>query len=989
MKKPLLLLLLSISLTFEILPQAPNIDSLRAVILQVEDTARVNVLLESAKNYSTRDLDLADSLIQEALYILEVHDYPEGLIKCWNSLSFIRSSKGNIDEGFGFCEKAIQLSEKLGNKYLIADSYNHLFVVHFKKGDYQKALAAAEKSVIIAEEANSLRLLAKGNDNIGIIKGINGFHSEAIEYFMKSLQYFEEIGDEKEIAISLLHLGHTFELAGNYEKALEYLKRSLEINKRAGNKFNIAWALVNIGVTYSRLNMIDTALQYYERSLEISEQLKDQSLILTNLDNIGGKYSLMKDFEKANYYLQRAYRLSEMSGINSRTVYIIGNLAENYLYMAQFDSAKILAEKQLELAINSGLITEQKVAYNILSQVYDSLNDHESAYTALQNYIIVNDTIFNREKSMQVEELRENYEAEKKEQTIANLQKEKDAERFRRNTFAGTALIVLIIGSLLYNNQRVKNRKNKELLRKEQEVDHLKSQFFANITHEFRTPLTLILGPIEMMKSEAINPKIHQHLDIMKMNAQRLLDLINQLLELSKIESGSLKLNASRGNIVPFIKGIIMSFESIAQTMEIELTIRSSTEQIEIFYDREKLEKVFVNLLSNAIKFTPEKGKIDVELRRLNQNIEILIRDTGMGMPAAELDLIFNRFYQSEYSDKNSGTGIGLALAKQLIEIHHGSILVKSEENLGTEFIIKLPLDDDHLTETEKVDVEIPDTLSDIKANNEYQFEDDNIEERESEVFKSSRKPLLLLIEDNVDVRNYIVEILESDYQLLQADDGVEGIEEALKYLPDIIISDVMMPNKDGYEVCNTLKQNEITNHIPIILLTAKVSTQDKIQGLENQADDYLTKPFIPKELLVRVKNLIDSRRKLIDKYQRELILRPSEVTVNSVEEKFVQRLIQSMEEHLGDEKFGVEELASEAGMSRSQLHRKMVALIDQSPNHFIRTFRLARAMELLKKQAANASEIAYQVGFSSPSYFTKCFRETYGYPPGEAKQLG
>ena len=247
-----------------------------------------------------------------------------------------------------------------------------------------------------------------------------------------------------------------------------------------------------------------------------------------------------------------------------------------------------------------------------------------------------------------------------------------------------------------------------------------------------------------------------------------------------------------------------------------------------------------------------------------------------------------------------------------------------------------------------------------------------------------AQKPLLLLIEDNLDVRNYIVEILEPDFELLQANNGEEGIDLSVKTIPDIIISDVMMPGKDGYEVCASLKQNEKTSHIPIILLTAKVSSEDKIQGLENQADDYVTKPFVPKELLVRVHNLIDSRRKLREKFQRELILKPNEVSLNSIDEQFIKRLLKIMEEHIGDEKFGVEQLAREVGMSRSQIHRKMIALSNQSPNHFIRTFRLTRAMELIKKKTATASEIAYQVGFSSPSYFTKCFREAYGYPPGE-----
>jgi signal transduction histidine kinase/DNA-binding response OmpR family regulator/Tfp pilus assembly protein PilF len=984
MKKQWFIAFLLIFISLDIYSQSAKIRSLEEELDQVRDTARINVLIKLADEYTSYDLDHADSLAQEALTLSKRLDFTEGLIKSLNSLSFIKSSKGSYEEGYNLCEQAIQLSQQTGNREWIAESYHHMFLVHFKKGEYKLALPAAEKCMEIALELNSNRLLAQANDDIGIIKGINGHHTEAIEYFMKSLSLYEQLGDDAKIGIALMHLGHTFELAGSYEKALEYLKRSQVVNQRIGNKFNEAWALVNIGVTYSRMNQVDTALNYYKRSLMIAEQIKDQRLILTNLDNIGGKYSMMKDFDKANQYLQRAYKLSEESGTNSRTVYITGNLAENYFYMGQFDSARVFGEKQLILALNSGLISEQKVAYYVLAQVYDSLNDHQSAYEALQKYITVNDTIFSREKSRQIEELRESYESEQKEQEIASLEKEKNAEQFRRNTFAGVALLFLLIGGLLYNNQRIKTRKNKELLKKEKEVDVLKSKFFANITHEFRTPLTLILGPIEMMKSEAVNPKIHQHLNVMKTNASRLLDLINQLLELSKIESGSLKLKASPGNIVPVVKGIVMSFESMVLKKGIMLKVESLKEKINLYFDREKLEKVLINLISNAIKFTPNGGQIFVELSNRDEYLNILIKDTGMGIPERDLEFIFDRFYQSHNGRESTGSGIGLALAKELIELHHGSIRVKSEEGSGTEFFIRLPMRNAHLSKEEITMDEIA-PLS-LYPSTGLEFPESDLEEVILNGYEKieSRKPQLLLIEDNRDVRNYITEILNPYYQILQAHDGEEGISMAQENMPDMIISDVMMPGKDGYAVCASLKQDERTSHIPIILLTAKVATEDKIQGLENQADDYVTKPFIPKELLVRVQNLIESRKKLQEKFQRELILKPSEMAVNSVEEKFIAKLLNIVEEHIGDEKFGVEQLAREIGMSRSQIHRKMMALTNQAPNLFIRIFRLTRAMELLKKQAATASEIAYEVGFSSPSYFTKCFREHFGYTPSE-----
>ena len=984
MKKQWLIALLLVFVSFDIYTQSAKIRSFEKKLDQVRDTTRINVLAKLADEYASYDLDHADSLAQEALTLSKRLDFTEGLIESLNSLSFIKSSKGNYEEGYNLCEQAIQLSERSGNKEWIGQSYHHLFMVHFKKGEYKQALPAAEKCMEIALELNSIRLLAQSNDDIGIIKGINGHHTEAIEYFMKSLGFYERLGDESKTGIALMHLGHTFELAGSYDKALEYLKRSQSVNQRIGNRFNEAWALVNIGVTYSRMNQVDTALNYYQRSLKIAEQIKDQRLILTNLDNIGGKYSMMKDFEKANQYLQRAYKLSEESGTNSRTVYITGNLAENYFYMGQFDSARIFGEKQLELAINSGLISEQKVAYYVLAQVYDSLNDHQSAYGALQKYITVNDTIFSREKSRQIEELRESYESEQKEQAIASLEKEKKAEQFKRNTFAGVALLFLFIGGLLYNNQRIKARKNKELLNKEKEVDEMKSKFFANITHEFRTPLTLILGPIEMMKSEAVSPKIHQHLDVMKTNASRLLELINQLLELSKIEAGSLKLKAFPGNIVPLVKGVVMSFESIAQKKGILLKVESVNEDMKVYFDREKLEKILINLISNAIKFTPEGGQILVELTNTEHYLDIKIKDSGTGIPEKDLEFIFDRFYQSDKTGGSMGTGIGLALTKELIELHHGSIEVKSEEGVGTDFCVQLPVGDVHLSEGQKIIEEIP--ASGTSSSKEWVFHESDSGESHSDTNEKSGspKPQLLLIEDNWDVRNYITEILNPDYQIIQAHDGEEGISMALENIPDIIISDVMMPKKDGYEVCVSLKQDEKTSHIPIILLTAKVTTEDKIQGLENQADDYVTKPFVPKELLVRVRNLIESRKKLQQKFQRELVLKPSEMAVNSVEEKFITKLLEIVEEHIGDEKFGVEQLAREIGMSRSQIHRKMMALTNQAPNQFIRTFRLTRAMELLKKKAATASEISYQVGFGSPSYFTKCFREQYGFTPTE-----
>ena len=473
----------------------------------------------------------------------------------------------------------------------------------------------------------------------------------------------------------------------------------------------------------------------------------------------------------------------------------------------------------------------------------------------------------------------------------------------------------------------------------------------------------------------------------MQRNAGRLLDLVNQLLDLSKIESGKLKLNTSKSNIISTIKGVSMSFHSMAEQKGIGLALDIQPESLEMSFDREKFETILINLLSNAFKSTPDHGNIIIRARivqagsspRGKEHFRISVADNGKGIPEPDIGLIFDRFYQSDTNQllQQEGSGIGLALTKELVELHHGTIRAESTIGKGTEIIIELPIDLPMVANTstqEKASI----AKEVVRAHVHVEAEEDKID------MTMNGCPVVLVIEDHDDVRHYIQETLTRRFTIVSAKDGEEGISKAMEIIPDLIISDVMMPKKDGFEVCNVLKNDEKTSHIPIILLTAKSDSEDKIAGLLTKADDYVTKPFVPRELLVRIENLIASRLQLREKYKQEGVLKPKDIAVNSVDEKFLNRLIEVVEVHMGDEKFGVEQLGNEMGMSRSQLHRKLTALLGQGPNQFIRSFRLHRAHDLLKQNSATASEIAYQVGFSSPSYFTKCFHEQFGYTPSE-----
>jgi DNA-binding response OmpR family regulator/nitrogen-specific signal transduction histidine kinase len=551
---------------------------------------------------------------------------------------------------------------------------------------------------------------------------------------------------------------------------------------------------------------------------------------------------------------------------------------------------------------------------------------------------------------------------------------------------------------------------NEVKLKEKAEIDRMKSRFFANISHEFRTPLTLIIGPIEKIKPNITAEEIQKQTGLIKRNVGSLLSLVNQLLDLSKLEAGKLTLNALSGNIVSFVKGLVLCFESVAYHKDISLKVKASNNDIQLYFDRDKMEKILTNLLSNAFKFTPEGGKIAIHITQTEQNsVEIKIRDTGIGISEDELPKLFDRFYQVDSSQtrEHEGTGLGLALTKDLVELHHGGISVKSKQGdpdlsgTGwTEFTIVLPSGRDHLnddeilhqqtSEKEIVFSETKDLAqmeSPISDEDELMDIDNTLINGKSELveFVVEDKILILVVEDHRDVRDYIKDSLGDNFNFSEASNGEEGVRTAQKLIPDLIISDIMMPKTDGHELTRTLKNDEKTSHIPIILLTAKFEQESKLEGLETGADDYLTKPFDSKELQIRVKNLIDNRKKLREKFGRgEYIPKTAGKKFTNLEERFMSKIVEVIENHLSEEEFSIEQLAAEMYMSRMQLHRKLKALTGKSSSLYIRSFRLLRARKMIQDQQGNISEIAYSVGFSSPAYFTKCFKNEFGSPPSE-----
>jgi signal transduction histidine kinase/DNA-binding response OmpR family regulator len=547
-----------------------------------------------------------------------------------------------------------------------------------------------------------------------------------------------------------------------------------------------------------------------------------------------------------------------------------------------------------------------------------------------------------------------------------------------------------------------KNRQLEEQSEKLKEMDRVKSRFFANISHEFRTPLTLIMGPLEQLLSDCHEKDQKKKLGLMLRNSQRLLGLINQLLELSKFQSGKVKLQAGRLNIIPFLKGITASFEPLAVQKELALIFHPGIEEIALYFDPEKLENVLFNLLSNALKFTPPGGKIDITVHPLSDVLEIVVSDTGPGVPRDQLAHIFDRFYQSDstYEYHRKGSGIGLSIAKELVELHYGTIEVHSRqgEDRGTDFIIRLPMGDAHLKPDEMVEIsEIPSLRKtpagipslDVPEKEEAESEPEpGLIDVESVEATGTGKNIILVVEDIADVRDYIRGALEPTYKVMEAADGREGIQKAREIIPDLIISDIMMPGADGYELCRVLKKEKPTSHVPIILLTAKAAEENIIKGLETGADDYVTKPFNTKILGARIKNLIALRRHLQQTIDREMTLQPTKLAVSTVDKEFITDLKEVIEKNISDPDFNVEELCRRLYMSHATLYRKIHALTGESPTEFIRSYRLKRGAELLKSDVGSILEVALEVGFSSANYFTKCFKKKFHQLPSTFKEI-
>lgn len=560
------------------------------------------------------------------------------------------------------------------------------------------------------------------------------------------------------------------------------------------------------------------------------------------------------------------------------------------------------------------------------------------------------------------------------------------------------AFLIMVIIALGYN--LIRFIINREKIRHElalekikardlHEIDMLKLRFFTNISHEIRTPLTLILGPLEKLISKEIpSEEVDSHLNLVYRNTRHLNRLVNQLLDFRKMETGNLALHLAQNDMVDLISNVMKSFEDFASEKQIDLRFHSLKKKLISKFDTDKVETILNNLISNALKYTDPGGKVSVSLSLVfapdeeesldeqpdKQYIEISVRDTGRGIPEPNIAKVFNRFFRGEIKDEITGTGIGLALVKEMVKLHRGNISLISKPGKGSKFTVRLPFEpEENQHHPEIADGSEGDEILSFAGNG-----------KDHDQVKEPNANIMLIVEDNPDLRFFIRSHFETVFTVFEAKNGKDGWDKTINLIPDIIICDILMPDVDGYELCKRVKKDERTSHIPVLLVTALHAKDHEIEGLTCGADDYITKPFDLSILQTKIENILQVRRLLKEKYTKEIILKPTDITISSPDERFLRRAIEVVEKNISNPDLDIEQFAIEVGVSRMQLYRKFNALTNMTVKEFIRSIRLKRAAQILLEDKLGVAEIAYSVGFRDLAHFRKCFNREYGMSPSK-----
>lgn len=825
----------------------------------------------------------------------------------------------------------------------------------------------AATAINVADSALQLAIQQKDNKsriNAMRIKGKGLFAAdkkkEAAELYFEALRFCTSPADDKETAMLYREIGYTYFSQGHPREAKEYYKKEIAIKISVYGRDSIGEQLINLAVMHDQLKEKDSAFMV----------LKEVDAILTRNDNLklrgyyylnlGALLESVKKLDSAEYFYRRAYDVWHQIGNESqiyKATFNIGYVAEEKGNYAEAIKYYKLCE---ESAKKFGFQTEIAHVYGTMAEAYASLKDYKNAYTYLYKYAILNDSLSKGEFNNYVVKLDKQFQTDKNRETIqqqkiklqdANLEVQKQQNK-------ALLIIVILIGVVLIAVIVIGYTTFKG--RVQRQVEAAKQQFFANVVHEIRTPLSMIQGPIKVLQGQVNDPAQLYQLDMAERNTTRLNELVNQMLDISKVDAGKYQLNESVGNIDQFLEDITRQYQVLATEKGVILLKQAETNTGNILFDKDALEKTIGNLVSNAIKYTAAGGTVGLDVAAeqagAGLNFTFTVWDTGKGIPKDEQQKIFNRFFRSkEQVDAGTkGIGIGLSLVSDLVQLMNGTINVESEPGKGAVFTVQIPL--------RPAETTVAGNSADTAGHT------------------------ILLVEDDADILAFNKILLtEKGYHVRTAANGIDAIAALKDELPDIIITDLMMPGKDGLAVIKEVRSNPLTDHIPVIILSAKASAQSKMEGVTEGAQVYLSKPFQPEELVGMVRNQLSIIERQKTRYRENTEQQNIPIEERfSGDDPFTRKCYAVIQEHLDDAQLSVEKLAELMNINRSHFQRKIKALTGYSPSELIKTIRLEKAKELLQKKEGNITEVAYATGFTSQSYFTKCFSDHFGYPPSQ-----
>ncbi|MCG8326874.1 MAG: tetratricopeptide repeat protein [Chitinophagales bacterium] len=1007
-----------------------------------EDTLRLEALFQMINNHYSSKLPDSARILSQLLYekALEA-DAVRYQVKASYLVGNAFMHLGQYEASKAKLEEALLLSEQLGDHKWMALTLNSLSIVNQDLGDLDLALEQLQKSMDINYQAGDTARTTGNLLNIAAIYESKGETLNSLEYNKKALSLCRRYNKQRHLAIAHNNIANNYKFLGDIPKSTEHYLGALAIYDGEDNALGKSSTLNNLAVLLLNNKNYEEANGYLQEALTIANDANIYPYQVITYANLGSLKAAQGQTELAMLDLQNGLNVVEQHGLGDMKPYLQLEMGRVLKDMKRFDEAEVYIYKGLTGSKKGGrtedalkgymnlstlLIQKEKwaeakvyateglalaektknLSYSAdLSSILVDINKHfgntAEALRLHEKYVSLRDSIYNEEsmRSLLKQEYKYDYTKRAYQDSIDNAaaMELQGADLNRRKTINlflwGILALVIVFVFILYNRFQLIQQQKKAIQEEKEkaemanakllEIDQSKSRFFTNISHEFRTPLAVISGMVEQIK----DPEHGQVKRLVRRNIDHLLHLINQILDLRKLESGSLPVHYVQSDVVKYLRYILESFHSLAETKNITLSFQTNEQSLVLDYDSEKLLRIVSNLLSNAIKFTPEQGAISLSLDALSspemKHYQFAVIDNGMGISQEKLPYVFDRFYQIDdsISRVGEGTGIGLTLTKELVTLLRGEINVKSQEGKGTTFIVQLPftqqapMEDVKAIIGEKTSI-IPESLS-------------NTTTQEISILNQSALPRLLIVEDNPDVMEYLITCLGDAYQLLFAYDGQEGLDNAIKEIPDLIISDVMMPRMDGFTMCNRLKNDERTSHIPLILLTAKADMESKITGLQRGADAYLVKPFDQRELTAQLNNLFHLRQQLQKRYGSLEDLVPSDNVVLQQEDAFILKLKDVFMGHIDDLDYSLDALSKAMHLSRSQLGRKVKALTGKSLALYIRSIRLAEAKKLLITTDSPIKEIAYDVGFATPTYFTNSYVNEFNETPSETRVSG